>query len=176
MNGDGLMDVTIGSCNSNELTVMLSNGDGSFTESNRVAADGDSWMLAVGDIDRDGDVDIAAANANAKTLTLTVFMGSGSGGLGSPASYNLAKNDEGFPLAVDLGDLDGDLDIVTSDFRTKLFLIHENQGDGSLLRLPNQLFALEAASCAIRHDRDNDGDLDIKGIDEVLDQLLLYRH
>ena len=174
MNGDGLRDVTIGSCNSNELTVMLSNGDDSFTESNRVAADGDPWMPAVGDIDRDGDVDIAAANANAKTLT--VFMGSGSGGLGSPASYNLAENDEGFPFTVDLGGLDGDPDIVTSSFRTKLFLIHENQGDGSFLRLPNQLFALEAASCAILHDCGNDGDLDITGIDEVLDQLLLYRH
>jgi hypothetical protein len=103
-------------------------------------------------------------------------MGSGSGGLGNPASYNLAENDEGFPFTVDLGDLDGDLDIVTSNFRTKLFLIHENQGDGSFLRLPNQLFALEAASCAILHDWDNDGDLDITGIDEVLDQLLLYRH
>jgi hypothetical protein len=78
MNGDGLMDLTIGSCNSNELTVMLSNGDGSFTESSRVAADGDPWMLAAGDIDRDGDVGIAAANAKAKTLT--VFMGSGNGG------------------------------------------------------------------------------------------------
>ena len=105
-------------------------------------------------------------------------MGSGSGGLTSPVSYSLAEDDEGFPLAVDLGDLDGDgdLDIVTSDFRTKLFLIHENQGDGSFLRLPNQLFALGAASCAILHDRDNDGDLDITGIDEVLDELLLYRH
>lgn len=176
MNADGLMDVTIGTRTSNELTVMLSNGDGSFTESSRVAANGDPWMLAAGDIDRDGDVDIAAANANAKTLT--VFMGSDSGDLASPVSYNLAEDDEGFPLAVDLGDLDGDgdLDIVTSDFRTKLFLIHENQGDGSFLRLPNQLFALEAASCAILHDRDNDGDLDITGIDEVVDQLLLYRH
>lgn len=176
MNADGLMDVTIGARTSNELTVLLSNGDGSFTESIRVPADGDPWMLAAGDLDRDGDVDIAAANANAKTLT--VFMGSGSGSLASPVSYSLAQDDEGFPLAVDLGDLDGDgdLDIVTSDFRTKLFLIHENQGDGSFVRLPNQLFALEAASCAILHDRDNDGDLDITGIDEVVDQLLLYRH
>ncbi len=176
MNADGLMDVTIGTRTDNELTVLLSNGDGTFTESSRIAANGDPWMLAAGDINRDGNVDIAAANANAKSLT--VAMGSGTGELSSPVSYSLAENDEGFPLAVDLGDLDGDgdLDIVTSDFRTKLFLIHENQGDGSLVRLPNQLFALEAASCAILHDRDNDGDLDITGIDEVVDQLLLFRH
>ncbi len=176
MNADGLVDVTIGTRGSNELTVLLSDGDGSFTETSRVPANGDPWMLAAGDLDRDGDVDIAAANANSKSLT--VSMGNGVGGLKSPVSYDISDDDEGFPLAVDLGDLDGDgdLDVVTSDFRTKLFLIHENQGDGTLLRLPNQLFALEAASCAILHDRDNDGDLDITGIDEVVDQLLLFRH
>ena len=56
------------------------------------------------------NVDVAAANANAKTLT--VFMGSGSGGIASTTSYNLAENDEGIPLAVDLGDLACDLDIT----------------------------------------------------------------
>lgn len=176
MNADGLVDVTIGSRTSNELAVLLSDGAGNFIEANRIPANGDPWMLAAGDIDRDGDVDIAAANANAKSLT--VAMGDGLGGLASPVSYDLSEDGEGFPLAVDLGDLDGDgdLDVVTSDFRTRLFLIHENQGDGTLLRQPNQLFALEAASCAILHDRDNDGDLDITGIDEIVDQLLLFSH
>lgn len=176
MNSDGLMDITIGTRNAKEFTVLLSNGDGSFTESARIDAGGDPWMMAAGDINRDGNVDVASANADSKSLT--VSMGDGSGGLVSPVIYDLSQDGEGFPLAVDLGDLDGDgdLDVVTSDFRTRLFLIHENQGDGSLLRLPNQLFALEAASCAILHDRDNDGDLDITGIDEVIDQLLLYRN
>lgn|GEM_PF-1531588 len=176
MNADGLVDITIGSRESEELTVLLSNGDGSFTEASRIAANGDPWMLAAGDLDLDGNSDIAAANASAKSLTIA--MGNGAGELNPPVSYDLSENDDGFPLAVDLGDLDGDgdLDVVTSDFRTKLFLIHENQGDGSFLRLPNQLVAPEAASCAILHDRDNDGDLDITGIDEIVDQLLLYRH
>lgn len=176
MNADGLLDVTIGSRESEELTVLLSDGDGTFTESSRIAAGGDPWMLAAGDIDRDGHADIAAANASAKSLTIA--MGTGAGGLSTPVSYDLSEDEEGFPLAVDLGDLDGDgdLDVVTSDFRTRLFLIHENQGDGTFVRLPNQLYALEAASCAILHDRDNDGDLDITGIDEIVDQLLLFSH
>ena len=176
MNGDGLMDFIVGTRNSNELMVLLSNGDGTFTEATRILTDGDPWMLAAGDVDRDGAIDIVAVNANA--ISVTVSMGTGTGGLADPTSYSLAVEGHGFPLAVDLGDLDGDgdLDIVTSDFRTRLFLIHENQGDGKFIRLPNQLFAPEAASCAILHDRDNDGDLDITGIDEVQDVLILFRN
>jgi len=167
MNADGLTDITIGTRNSNELIVLLSNGDGSFTESGRIPAAGDPWMLAAGDVDRDGSVDIVAVNAN--SISLTVSMGMGNGELATPVSYS---------LAVDLGDLDGDgdLDAVTSDFRTQLFLIYENQGDGTFLRLPNQLTAIGAASCAILHDRDNDSDLDITGIVEVADELILFRH
>jgi len=176
MNGDGLTDITIGTRNSNQLIVFLSSGNGGFVESDRISAQGDPWMLAAGDVDRNGSVDITAVNANAKTLT--VAAGNGQGKLSTPTSYDLSVNGDGFPLAVDLGDLDGDgdLDIVTSDYRTSLFLIHENQGDGSYLRLSNQLTTIGAASCAILHDRDNDGDLDITGIDEISDQLILFSH
>lgn len=174
MNGDGLTDAVIGTRISNELVTLLSNGDGSFTQTHSVSAAGDPWMLAAGDMDRDGNADIVAVNAQAQTLT--VALGNGTGSLAAPSSYSMLENAEAFPLAVDLGDLDGDgdLDVVTSDFRTRLFLIFENQGDGNLVRLSNQLFAPQAASCAILHDRDNDGDLDITGIDEVADLLLLY--
>ena len=176
MDADGKTDLIIGTRSSDELFVYTSDGDGTFTLASRQSANGDPWMLAAGDLNRDGNVDIAAANASAKSLT--VAMGTGTGNLLAPVSYSLAENDDGFPLAVDMGDLDGDgdLDIVTADFRTRLFLIHENQGDGSFLRLSNQLLAPQAASCAILHDRDNDGDLDITGIDEVEDVLLLYSH
>jgi hypothetical protein len=176
MNGDGLTDAVIGTRISDELVTLISNGDGTFTQAFSVAAAGDPWMLAAGDMDRDGNADIVAVNAQEQTLT--VALGNGAGALSPPVSYSTAENNAGFPLAVDLGDLDGDgdLDVVTSDFSTRLFLIFENLGNGTLVRQANQLFAPEAASCAILHDRDNDGDLDITGIDEVADLLLLYRN
>lgn len=124
----------------------------------------------------DGHGDVVAVNAQQKTMTVT--LGDGLGGLASTASYSVAENGEGFPLAVDVGDLDGDgdLDVVTADFTTRLFLIFENLGDGTMVRKPKQLIAPAAASCAVLHDRDNDGDLDITGIDEVDDKLLLFRN
>ncbi|MDA0688024.1 MAG: FG-GAP-like repeat-containing protein [Proteobacteria bacterium] len=176
LNEDGLTDIVVGSRISNELVALISNGDGSFTESSRSAAAGDPWMLTAGDMNGDGHGDVVAVNSQQKTMTVT--LGDGLGGLESTASYSVAENGEGFPLAVDVGDLDGDgdLDVVTADFTTRLFLIFENLGDGTMVRKPKQLIAPAAASCAVLHDRDNDGDLDITGIDEVDDKLLLFRN
>ena len=177
MNNDGLVDITVGSRTSQTFSVYLTDGDGTFTFAGNTPAAGDPWMMAAGDIDGDGNLDLAAANASG--ISLTTITGVGDGQLNTAQTYSLAENNEGFPLAVDLGDLDGggDLDVVTADFRTRLFLIHENDGSGALTRLgANLLLAPEAASCAVLHDRDNDGDLDITGIDEVADLLILYGH
>jgi len=80
-----------------------------------------------------------------------------------------------FPLAIDLGDIDGDgdLDMVASNFGTANFTLYENDGTGLFIN-PRTLNASSAASCAVLHDRDNDGDLDMTGIDEIDDLLILF--
>ncbi|MFI5406815.1 MAG: T9SS type A sorting domain-containing protein, partial [Nitrososphaerales archaeon] len=77
--------------------------------------------------------------------------------------------------SVDLGDVDGDLDldIVTSNFTGANFTLYENDGSGVFINrndLPSNL----AGSCAVFHDRDNDGDMDMTGIDERQDLLILF--
>jgi hypothetical protein len=76
---------------------------------------------------------------------------------------------------VDLGDVDGDLDLdlVTSNFTGANFTLYENDGTGIFINrndLPSNL----AGSCAVFHDRDNDGDMDMTGIDEREDLLILF--
>ena len=172
LNEDGLVDLVIGARLSGDLSTFLSNGDGIFTEAGRMSAGGDPWMLASGDLNGDGHVDFVGVNATAGTLT--VYLGDGTGGLSLDQNHDLG----GFPLAIDLGDLDGDgdLDAVSSHCASARFEIHENGGDGVLSRLLVALEAPEAASCAILHDRDNDGDLDVSGIDEKDDLLILFEN
>lgn len=172
LNEDGLVDLVIGARLSGDMTAFLSNGDGTFTETDRVPTSGDPWMLASGDLNGDGHVDFAGVNPVEGTLA--VFLGDGEGGLRLDQNHDLGD----FPLAIDLGDLDGDgdLDAVSSHFSSGRFEIHENVGGGSLVRFPVALEASEAASCVILHDRDNDGDLDISGIDEIDDLLILFEN
>jgi hypothetical protein len=101
------------------------------------------------------------------------LLGDGAGGLAEPVTYPVS----GDPLAVDLGDIDGDgdLDVVTSEYAGDRFTIYENAGDGTLVN-PRWLPSSGSGSCAIIHDRDRDGDLDITGVDEKSDNILLFEN
>ncbi|MEL6863580.1 MAG: T9SS type A sorting domain-containing protein, partial [Bacteroidota bacterium] len=172
-NNDGIMDVFIGYHGSQEIGLYLGDGVGGLSFSDKVAVFGEPWMIAAGDLNGDGFVDVASANSVGNNMV--VNFGDGQGKLSSPVSYQY--NTTRFPLAIDLGDLDGDgdLDIVTSNYTSTNFAVFENDGQGgfTLVKLLN---SPEHASCAILHDRDNDGDLDISGTDEGDDVLLLFEN
>ncbi|MXX70203.1 MAG: hypothetical protein F4Y74_14745 [Gemmatimonadales bacterium] len=167
---NGLMDVFIGTRRSNEIVTLGSRGDGRFVTLEALLV-GEVWMLASGDLDGDGRIDAAAVNGSASLLS--IIHGGAQGTLGLVEQHPL----DGRPLAIDAGDLegDGDLEIVISDFDSGNFVIFANDG-GRFRRHPVELAARTAASCAILHDRDNDGDIDITGIDEIDDLLFLFEN
>lgn len=172
-NNDGISDIFIGMFTNPELALLLGDGQGGFTLSDRVPVNGSPWMIAAADFNGDGFADVASANSNGNRLA--VAFGDGTGQLSAPEHY--AHTTLRFPLAIDLGDLDGDgdIDIVTSNYSGPTFAVFENDGAGnfsvaSILRSP------DLASCAIIHDRDNDGDLDISGTDEGVDQIVLFKN
>ena len=174
-NNDGIMDLFVGAYNSQEIILFLGDGNGGLSFSDKVSAGGNSWMITVGDVDGDGNVDVVSANSDANNSA--VIRGDGTGKLMAAKTYPTAAT---FPLAIDLGDLDGDgdLDMIASSFGINeggKWTLWENDGDGNFIN-PEPLNAGSAASCAVFHDRDDDGDLDITGIDEVDDLLILFEN
>lgn len=170
-NADGLLDVFIGSYHSQQMVVLLSDGDSKLNVAARVNCRGNAWMIAAGDIDGDQNVDIVSASAGVPEFA--VMRGDGTGQLRAAEVYSTGD----FSLAIDLGDIDGDgdLDLVTSNYRTRDFRVHENDGTGKFIK-PRLLQASAAGSCVVIHDRDRDGDLDITGIDEEDDLLFLFEN
>lgn len=178
-NEDGIMDVAVGSFNAGftgagdmgDILLLLGDGSGNLNASTKVSAGGDSWMLAVGDLDGDGHADVVSANAIQNQFAL--FRGDGMGGLRNAETYDVGA----FPLAIDVGDLDGDgdLDVVTSNFSSANWTIYENDGTGRFTN-PRTHLTTGAGSCAVLHDRDLDGDLDMTGIDELDDKLVLFEN
>jgi hypothetical protein len=170
-NEDGIADLFVGNYDSQTATILLGNGAGGFALSGTIPLGGRPWMIAAGDVDGDGHVDVASANAD--TATGTVARGNGSGGFFAPATTVPTGS---IPIAVDLGDLegDGDLDLVLSNYGSGTFTIYRNDGAGAFVA-PTTLPAISAGSCATFVDDDRDGDLDLLGIDELADKVLLYR-
>jgi hypothetical protein len=126
-------------------------------------------MVVSGDVNNDGIPDVVCANSSGSSFSVVLCYSVGN--LSSPVNYSVGQ----FPISVDLGDVDGDLDlyIVTSNFTGANFTLYENDGAGIFINrndLPSNL----AGSCAVFHDRDNDGDMDMTGIDEREDLLILF--
>lgn len=172
-NGDGVLDVLYGTHLSQHLGILLGDGSGDFTPSSQISVQGRPWMVGAGDLNGDGNVDMATVLSN--TNKVAISFGDGQGGLGEPVHY--APPNFIFPVAIDLGDIDGDgdLDIATSSYSSSTYTIMENDGTGQFTEMLN-LSAPGASSCVILHDRDNDGDLDITGTDEVDDLVLLFEN
>lgn len=178
MNGDGLLDLVIGGSTApHAVAVNTANGDGTFSFASSVLSGGRIWMLVCGDLDGNGTEDVAAVN---ETLDAgQIYLGDGTGQLSTPQNYPI----ENFPIATDLGDLDGDgdLDWITSSygsgaaFNPGEWTLFRNNGGGSFSLA--QIFpAPRAASCSLLFDGDNDGDLDMGLIDEIVDEVQLMKN
>jgi len=169
VNGDGIMDLFLGAYYSNEVILWLGDGDGGFTFSDEITVGNNPWMIVSGDVNNDKIPDVVCANSGSSSFS--VVLCDSIGNLSSPVNYAVGQ----FPISVDLGDVDGDLDldIVTSNFTGANFTLYENDGTGVFINR-NDLTSDMAGSCAVFHDRDNDGDMDMTGIDERQDLLILF--
>jgi len=125
-NGDGNLDLAVTGAGvtgpqDNELTVLLGNGDGTFTAANNstFATGAGPQAIAVADLNGDGKLDLIIANSQGASLT--ILLGNGDGtftpAAGSPITVGNA------PYAVAVADLNGD---------GKLDLAIANNGDGTV--------------------------------------------
>jgi hypothetical protein len=113
-NGDGHLDIAVGSHDPEEgpVSILLGNGDGTFQAAQNYHFGGNPASLAVGDFNGDGHLDLAAiGRVYPGPGTVNVLLGNGDGTFRVPQDY--ACRDGSGSLAV--GDFNGDgrLDIVT---------------------------------------------------------------
>nr|WP_294858702.1 FG-GAP-like repeat-containing protein [uncultured Fluviicola sp.] len=108
-NNDGNLDIAMASNSSNNLFVLLGNGDGTFATATSYTITAPKY-LAIGDINEDGAMDIVVSSGTANTSLL--------GSVGSPGTFSsgTAFNVAGMVGDLRLGDMNGDnhLDVVTT--------------------------------------------------------------
>jgi hypothetical protein len=118
LNGDGKPDIVVANEQSNNVTILLSDGKGEFTpaKGSPFPAGHNPNDIAIGDFNRDGKLDLAVANHEEKHLT--VLLGDGNGGLTPAPNSPVAVEVRPHVHGVATGDLNGDgnLDLVTDSW------------------------------------------------------------
>lgn len=117
VNGDSIMDLLTANRDSNDVTLFIGLGSGSFTPPVIVPATfsgaaAGMAALQLGDFNDDGLLDIVTANRGRNDVS--IIMGFGNGAFAAPQTFPVGND----PRSVFVGDIDGDGldDIVTGNF------------------------------------------------------------
>lgn len=134
-NHDGKTDLAVTSANTDEtdgsasyqVTILLANGDGTFTKGQSYATGASDTSIAGGDFNGDGIPDLAIANRYDDTVT--ILLGSGDGTFTTVAPI---PTDSG-PFAIISGDFnsDGNIDLATANYDGSTVTVLLGNGDGT---------------------------------------------
>ncbi len=108
-NGDGRQDAATANSSSNNISVLLGNGAGSFgTVTNFALPNGANLpsSIAVGDFNGDNKADLVVGNLNGGVSQISVFVGTGTGNFAAPVNYPVGTNASITNIVV--GDFNGD--------------------------------------------------------------------
>ena len=123
---NGKPDLVIANSTSNNISVLLNNGNGTFASHVDYAAGTAPSAVAVGDFNGDGKSDIAVANQNSNNVS--ILLGNGDGTFQTAVNY-MAGNE---PAYLAMGDFnsDGKIDLAVGDQSQSITLLLGN-GDGT---------------------------------------------
>ncbi|MEO1008015.1 MAG: FG-GAP-like repeat-containing protein [Planctomycetota bacterium] len=161
LDGDGVNDVVASNRASDNVSVLINNGDGTFAPPVSIGVGDEPIVVAIGDLDGDGANDVVTANRTSENLS--VLLNNGDGTFAPDVLYAMPGSTE----AVAIGDLDGDGDNDLAASNVVLL----NNGDGTFA--PPVVFGtgFGVARIAIG-DLDGDGDLDLAAVNNAVTVLL----
>ncbi|MDA8104507.1 MAG: VCBS repeat-containing protein, partial [Nitrospiraceae bacterium] len=110
-NRDGKTDLAVANYGSNNVSVLLGNGNGTFQPAANYPSGASPRGIATGDFNRDGKIDLAVANAVDNNLS--ILLGVGDGTFQAPVNYNAGSSPGGL-VAGDFNS-DGRPDIAVAD-------------------------------------------------------------
>jgi uncharacterized protein (TIGR03437 family) len=135
-NGDGIVDLAIANRDSNNVTVLLGQGNGMFTPAaaSPFAVGNSPSCIAVGDFNGDGKPDLAITNELDNTVT--ILLGDGLGGFhqASASPFPVGLNPS-FIVTADFNG-DGNLDLAVADLNSNNLTVLLGNGNSGFKPAP----------------------------------------
>jgi hypothetical protein len=160
--GDGALDLIIGSPSVSQLFILWNNGDGTFRNGPTLKLSAPASSFDLGDFNHDGLLDMATVECTSSSIiscSMNVYQGKGSGAFTKLRSVKLS----GPANQVSVADINGDGNPDLAISRTTQVLLWWGKGDGTF-SAPSRLTPTgqtdEVGSFAIA-DFNNDGKLDV---------------
>ncbi|CAF3804910.1 unnamed protein product [Rotaria sp. Silwood1] len=161
-NNDSRLDIAVANFRSDEIVILLGDGDGTFTNQMRYSTgeDSGSIFIVVGDFNNDKRLDLAVANH--ASANVGILLGYGNGSFRNQMSYSTGSNS--FPLSVTVGDFNHDnwLDFAVVNYATSNLGIRLGHGDGTFSNQTTYSTGVRSKPCFITTvDLNNDSRLDL---------------
>ena len=102
LDGDDHQDLAVTNASSDNVTILMNTGDGTYTRVGDFGTGNAPWSIASGDLDGDGDKDLVTANLSSDDFS--VLLGNGDGTFQTAVNYGTISG----PAGVGIGDLDRD--------------------------------------------------------------------
>jgi hypothetical protein len=152
-NGDGKLDLAVANEGSDNVSILLGNGDGTFQAAVDYGAGTDPDSVAVGDFRGNGKLDLVVANYYSNNVS--ILLGNGDGTFQAAVNYGVSA-----PTSVAVGDFNGDgkLDLAVANVFSVSVLL--GNGDGTFQAAVNYGAGAEPAWVAVG-DFNGDGKLDL---------------
>ncbi len=169
-NGDGYADVVVANAAAGTVSVLLNNGNGTFTLKSTIATGSGPAALVAADFDGNGKPDLAVANQVGNTVSILLGNGDGTFTTGAPLT---GFSGPGSLVAADFNN-DGRFDLAVANASNGTVSVLLNNGNGTFtagspLTLPSSVPSAIAAA-----DFNGDGNQDLIVADSANSVLSIF--
>ena len=155
-NNDGKIDIALPNSGSNNVSVLLGLGIGSFNAAVNYTAGSGSTDICKADFNNDGKLDLAVANQNSNNIS--ILIGNGNGTFNAPQNIVVSNS----PINIKSADLNNDnkADLIVANLLSNNIAVLLGDGLGGISSTTNYTVGNQPQGLAIA-DYNNDGTFDV---------------